>query len=129
MRVHHIIASCLLAWATTAQAGGGHDHGHDHPSLHGGVVAEAKNMDFELVAKADHITLHLRDHGKPASAKGGSAKLTLLNGAQKSSVMLSPAGDSHLAAKGIFAIKSGTKVMALVTLAGKKPIHVRFAIR
>jgi hypothetical protein len=44
-------------------------------------------------------------------------------------VTLSPAGDAHLQAKGSFAIKSGTKVVALVTLAGKKPINVRFAIK
>lgn len=129
MRIHHLIASCLLALASMAQAGGNHDHGHEHPSLHGGIVAEAKDMDFELVAKADQIALHLRDHGKPASVKGGTAKLTLLNGAEKTSVTLSPEGDSHLQAKGSFTIKSGTKVVALVTLAGKKPINVRFAIK
>ncbi len=42
---------------------------------------------------------------------------------------LSPVGDSHLQATGSFAIKSGTKVVALVTLAGKKPINVRFSIK
>jgi hypothetical protein len=133
MRIHHIIASSLLALACSAQAGGehnhGHDHGHEHQSLHGGIVTEAKDMDFELVAKPDQVALHVRDHGKPASAKGATAKLTLLNGTEKTSVTLSPAGDAHLQAKGSFAIKSGTKVVALVTLAGKKPINVRFAIK
>ncbi|MDO9005687.1 MAG: hypothetical protein Q7V20_19750 [Aquabacterium sp.] len=133
MRIHHIIASSLLALAFGAQAGDGHnhghEHGHEHQSLHGGIVTEAKDMDFELVAKPDQIALHVRDHGKPASAKGGTAKLTLLNGAEKTTVTLSPAGDSHLQATGSFAIKSGTKVVALVTLAGKKPINVRFSIK
>ncbi|NBD20100.1 hypothetical protein GTZ97_05370 [Aquabacterium fontiphilum] len=129
MRIHHIIASSLLALACSAQAGGEHNHGHEHQSLHGGIVTEAKDMDFELVAKPDQIALHVRDHGKPASAKGATAKLTLLNGTEKTSVTLSPAGDAHLQAKGSFAIKSGTKVVALVTLAGKKPINVRFAIK
>ena len=96
MRIHHIIASSLLALAFGAQAGDehnhGHEHGHEHQSLHGGIVTEAKDMDFELVAKPDQIALHVRDHGKPASAKGATAKLTLLNGAEKTSVTLSPAG-------------------------------------
>lgn len=133
MRIHHIIASSLLALAFGAQAGDehnhGHEHGHEHQSLHGGIVTEAKDMDFELVAKPDQIALHVRDHGKPASAKGATAKLTLLNGAEKTSVTLSPAGDSHLQAMGNFAIKSGTKVVALVTLPGKKAANVRFAVK
>ena len=118
-------AVIALALASAAHAGGA----HDHSPKHGGVVTEAKDMDFELVAKPDQIALHVRDHGKPVSAKGGAAKLTLLNGTENTTVTLSPVGDSHLQATGSFAIKSGTKVVALVTLAGKKPINVRFSIK
>jgi len=34
--------------------------------MHGGVVVEAKDMGYELVAKPTTIQLFLRDHGKAA---------------------------------------------------------------
>ena len=74
-------------------------------------MVKSKVMDFELVAKSDVITLHLRDHGKPANTQGMSAKLTLLNGTEKSEVMLAPAGGSTLEAKGSFKVAVGTKVV------------------
>ena len=123
-----LLASVLLATGTGAFAAGNHDHGHEHKPLHGGVVVEASDMDFELVAKADQISLHVRDHGKPANVQGASAKLTLLNGSEKSEVQLAPAGDK-LEAKGSFKVGAGTKAVATVTLAGKKPVNVRFALK
>ena len=35
-----------------------HDHGHGDKPLHGGLVTEIKDMDYELVAKPD-VTLPL----------------------------------------------------------------------
>lgn len=106
-----------------------HKHGHEHKPLHGGVVVEANDIDFELVAKSDSLTLFVRDHGKPASTQGATAKLTLLNGTEKTETALAPAGDNKLEAKGTFKVGSGTKAVATVTLAGKKPVNVRFAIK
>ena len=37
----------------------------DHAPKHGGIVIETKAGDLELVAKADSIVVHARDHGKP----------------------------------------------------------------
>ncbi len=68
---------------------------HDHSPRHGGIVTEAGNVDLELVLKADAITLHLRDHGKALKIEGGSAKLTLLSGANKQDVALAPAGEGR----------------------------------
>lgn len=48
-----LLVSALLAIGTSAFAAGNHDHGHEHKPLHGGVVVEASDMGFELVAKAD----------------------------------------------------------------------------
>ncbi len=127
MKITHLLVSLLVACTGAAYAAG--NHGHDHKPLHGGVAVESNDMDYELVAKVDTITLHLRDHGKPATAQGVSAKLTLLNGTEKSEVMLAPAGSSHLEAKGNFKVAAGTKVVALVTMPGKKPANVRFAIK
>jgi hypothetical protein len=113
-----------LAFAAATHAAGP----HDHSPKHGGVVVEANDMDFELVAKPDTIVLHVRDHGKGVSLEGATAKLTLLNGSDKSEATLAPAGD-RLQAKGSFKVATGTKVVALVSLKGKKAANVRFVVK
>jgi hypothetical protein len=92
-------AVIALALASAAHAGGA----HDHSPKHGGVVTEAKDMDYELVAKPAAIQLHLRDHGKPVGDK--------------------------LEATGSFKVGPGTKVVAIVTIAGKPSGTVRFALK
>ena len=99
------LAAVLFLCATgPAHASGG----HDHSPKHGGVVAEAKDMDYELVAKA-------------------SAKLTLMTGTEKQEVELKPAGDKFEAI-GSFKVGPGTKAVAVVTIAGKPTGTVRFVL-
>jgi hypothetical protein len=129
MKTHALFASITLALAGSAYAAGDkHDHAHEHKPMHGGVVVEVKDIDYELVAKPTMIQLHLRDHGKPADVSKASAKLTLLTGAEKQEVELKPAGDK-LEASGTFKVGPGTKVVALVTIAGKSAGTVRFALK
>ena len=128
MKTQALLASIALALAGSAFAAGEHDHAHEHKPLHGGVVVEVKDMDYELVAKPTVIQLHLRDHGKPTDVAKASAKLTLLSGAEKQEVELKPAGDK-LEATGTFKVGPGTKVVALVTIAGKPAGTVRFALK
>ncbi|RZJ57152.1 MAG: hypothetical protein EON49_16345 [Acidovorax sp.] len=129
MNTKYFIATLALAVSGAAFAAGNHAHGDDHKPQHGGIVAGTNDMDYELVAKPDAITLYLRDHGKAASSEGVTAKLTLLNGTEKSEAVLAPAGEGKLEAKGTFKVAAGTKVVALVTLPGKKPANVRFAVK
>jgi hypothetical protein len=131
MKPSSLLAFLVLAVSINVNvlAADKHDHGHEHKPLHGGVVVEASDMDFELVATAEAITLHVRDHGKPASVKGATGKVTVLSGTEKVEAMLAPAGDDKLQAKGSFKVGAGTKVVATVNLAGKKPVNVRFAIK
>ncbi len=83
-----------------------------------------------LAALATTTAAHAAgDHGKPAKTEGVSAKLTLLNGTEKSEAVLVPAGEGRLETKGIFKVAAGTKVVALVTLPGKKAANVRFAVK
>ena len=125
MTPQHLMASLALALCSaTAFA-----HGDDHKPQHGGVVAATADMDYELVARADLLTLHLNEHGKPGNAQGASARITLLNGTDKTEVVLAPVGPSRLEAKGSFKIAPGTKAVALVTLPGKKPANVRFVVK
>lgn len=127
-RITTLLAGIALAFGTAAYAAGDHGAGHDHKPLHGGVVVEASDMDFELVAAAGAISLYIRDHGKPARIEGASAKLTLLNGKDKTEFQLLPAGD-RLQAQGDFKAGPGTKAVAAVALPGKKPVNVRFALK
>jgi hypothetical protein len=101
---------------------------HDLTPRHGGVVVVAKDLDFELVAKATLISLHVRDHGKAVDLSKASAKLTLLTGTLKSEVMLSPVGD-RLQALGSFSVAVGTKAVAVVNLPGKPPKTARFTVK
>ncbi|GAP39047.1 MAG TPA: hypothetical protein PK306_23715 [Aquabacterium sp.] len=128
MKTQALLASIALALAGSAFAAGEHNHAHEHKPLHGGLVVEVKDMDYELVAKPTVIQLHLRDHGKPTDVAKASAKLTLLSGAEKQEVELKPAGDK-LEATGTFKVGPGTKVVALVTIAGKPAGTVRFALK
>jgi hypothetical protein len=129
MKTQTLFAAIALALAGSAFAAGDkHDHAHEHKPLHGGVVVEVKDIDYELVAQPTVIQLHWRDHGKPADVSKASAKLTLLNGTEKQEVELKPAGDK-LEAAGTFKVGPGTKVVALLTVAGKPAGTVRFALK
>ena len=75
------------------------------------------------------ITVHVRDHGKVASTKGATGKLTILAGAEKTEVALAPAGEDRMEAKGSFKVAAGTRIVATINLAGKKPANVRFALK
>ncbi|QPN33425.1 hypothetical protein [Diaphorobacter sp. JS3051] len=128
MKTHAFVAAIALSFAGAAIAAGEkHDHAHEHQSMHGGVVVEVRDMDYELVAKPDSIDLHLRDHGKPADVSQASAKVTLLTGKEKQEVELKPAGDK-LQATGSFKVGPGTKAVAVVTIKGK-PSTARFTLK
>jgi hypothetical protein len=119
------IAAAAIAFAL---AGAAHASGaHDHSPKHGGVVVKVKDIDYELVAKANLIQLYLRDHGKKVDIAKASAKLTLLTGTEKQGVELKPAGDK-LEASGSFKVDPGTKAVAVVTVAGK-PATARFTMK
>ena len=124
-RIAKILTAMCLALSTPAFAAGK----HDHSPKHGGIVVEANDLDFELVAKADLITVHVRDHGKVVGTKGATGKLTILAGSEKTEVALAPAGDDRIEAKGSFKVAAGTRIVATINLQGKKPANVRFALK
>jgi hypothetical protein len=128
MKTYTPIAAIILALAGSAFAAGDkHDHAHEHKPQHGGVVVEVKDMDYELVARPDAMQLHLRDHGKAVDISKASAKLTLLAGTEKQEVELKPAGDK-LEARGAFKVAANTKVVAVVSIAGKSST-ARFVLK
>lgn len=95
-----------------------HAHGHEDKPLHGGLITEIKDVDYELVAKPDVLQLYVRDHGKPVDVSKATAKITLLSGSDKQEVELKPSAD-RLEAKGSFKVTPGTKVVAQVNRASK----------
>jgi hypothetical protein len=100
----------------------------DHTPKNGGVMVETKAGDFEIVAKPDTLQIFFMDHGKPVKFDGAKAKITLLNGTEKSEAELLPAGNK-MEAKGIFKVTKGTKGVAVLTLAGKPPATARFEVK
>lgn len=125
------LRSLLLALTTGLALSGGTamaSGNHDHSARFGGVVVETKAGDFEIVAKPDVMVIYGSDHGKPMKLDGAKAKVTLLNGTEKSEAELVPVGDK-LEARGTFKVGKGTKGVAVVTLAGKPPATARFEIR
>lgn len=103
-------------------------HGEVEPK-HGGVIAVVKDIDYELVAKPDSITIYVEDHGKLVDTKAATAKLTMLTGGKKSQTDLLPAGDNKLQAKGKFDIQIGTKIVSIITLPGKIASTVSFNLK
>lgn len=94
---------------------------------HGGVVATASDLSFELVAEGGNAVIYVEDHGMPMAPTSLKGKLTVLNGAEKSEAELVVAGDK-LEAKGIKLVKGAKVVAALVTPAAKA-ITVRFSVK
>ena len=126
MKFSQVLIALAVSISGTAFAAD--DHGHEAKPMHGGVTAQAKEVDYELVAKADKLQLFMRDHGKPVAVAGMVAKVTLLAGSDKQDVQLQ-VGDGKLEASGSFKVPSGTKAVIAVSKAGKSVASVRFTLK
>jgi hypothetical protein len=82
---------------------------------HGGVVAVASDLGFELVSTPTGAAIYVEDHGKPMAPS------------EKSEAELAVAGDK-LEAKGV-KLAAGAKVVAALTTPAKKAITVRFTVK
>lgn len=105
-------------------------HGHaDHGKpQYGGIYGEAGTFQLELVAHDHEIILYATVHGEPLSTKDASGKLVILSADGKAEVELKPTGGNQLVAKLKTRLASGSKLVANVTLAGKSPANIRYAI-
>lgn len=124
MKLRTLTLATLLAFVPMAYASGD----HKHAAKHGGISVETKQADLEIVAKPEVIQIYMDDHGKPIKLDGAKAKITLLNGTEKTEIELAPAGDK-LEAKGSFKVAKGTKGIVVVTLAGKPAATARFEVK
>lgn len=141
-RKKRYLLATLSALAMSASAYAADDHkGHDHDKkkpaahsedakpLHGGVVTQVKDINYELVAKPDAITLYINDHGKAVELKGTAASVTLLSANDKVEIKLSPVEGNRLEAKGKFNAAAGSKAIASVTMPGKPAINAKFTLK
>jgi hypothetical protein len=121
----------LMVTFATLIAFGGLTWAHEASNLgsaqHGGAVAAAAHMDFELVTEPELIRLYVRDHGKTPDLSKARARLTLLTGGGTQQIELEPAGD-RLEARGNFPPAAGAKAVAVVELGSRRPITVRFLL-
>jgi hypothetical protein len=128
-RIIPIYLSLTLFMSASAYAGGEHSHGDEHHPKYGGVVTELNAVQYELVAKPDSIAIFIEDHGKKVDTKNATAKVTLLNGSEKTVFELTPAGENKLEAKGSFKLDKYWKAVAVVALAGKPAKSIRFTFK
>lgn len=123
------ILSMALLVSPSAFAGGKHSHGDQHHPKYGGVVTELDAVQYELVAKPDSIAIFIEDHGRKVDTKNANAKVTLLNGSEKTIVELKPSGENKLEAKGSFKVDKNSKAVAVVALSGKPAKSIRFVLK
>lgn len=101
---------------------------HGEKPQHGGVVSEAKDLNFELVNQNGKAVIYILDHGQPVDTANASGKLTVLSGSEKTEVELQPAGKNRLATTSDVALIKGAKAIASLTV-GDNKVSVRFSVK
>lgn len=103
-------------------------YAHGAPAAkHGGIVATASDLAFELVRTPDGALIYIDDHGKPKAPTGMKGTLTVLQGTARSQAELVVAGDK-LQAKGV-QLAPGARVVAALTTPAGQAITVRFTVK
>ena len=128
IRTIAVIASAI-ALSAFAQPKDAHKHADEHKPKFGGLVKEVKEIQYEVVAKPDVITVYVEDHGKKVDTKGATGKVTLRHGSDRSEGTLAPAGDNKLEAKGKFNVAPGTTAIVAVKRSGHAEETFRFTLK
>ena len=121
------LKTLLLALALSTYGNAALAHAEHGQPQYGGVVAEAGEMQFEVVGKDGQLTVYLSNHGNPVSATGATGKLIVLVGTVKSEFYLKAVGDNHLQGSG--SIPAGAKLLISIQWPGKKPLQARAVMR
>ena len=121
------LKTLLLVLALSGYGNAALAHAEHGQPQYGGVVAEAGEMQFEVVGKDGLLTVYLSNHGNPVLAAGATGKLIAMAGTSKSEFELKAAGDSRLQGSG--SIPAGAKLLISVQWVGKKPMQARAVMR
>lgn len=120
-----LLTALLLVTSLTV----GTVHAHGEKPRHGGVMSEANELNFELVADSGNAAIYVLDHGAMVPTTKASGKLLVLSGGKKTEVALVPAGDNKLVTASAVSLAAGTKAIATLDLGDKQTISVRFAVK
>lgn len=94
---------------------------------HGGQLRMVQQYHYELVVKANEVSVYVTDHGgKKFDTRGVTGTATLLSGKSKASVKLMPAGDNQMKGSGKFELAPDMKVVVSIALAGQPALQGRF---
>jgi copper(I)-binding protein len=124
MKLASILAAAMIAVAAPTV----HAHAEHGQPQYGGIYGEAGTFQAELLIKDTQATIYLSNHDDVISSKGATGKLTILGADGKSEVELKPGADNQMTATLKAKPAKGTKVMATITLPGKKAANVRYVI-
>jgi hypothetical protein len=119
--------ACALFLAAALPTAPAWAHGDGTPK-HGGIVASANDLAFELVVQADGATIYIEDHDTPLATDGFTGKLSVLKDGVKSEAPLKAVAPNTLVAKGV-SLGAGNKVVAVITTPQKQTMAVRFTLR
>ncbi|HUX31566.1 MAG TPA: hypothetical protein VMV78_13225 [Thiobacillus sp.] len=94
---------------------------------HGGQVRMVQQYHYELVVKANEVSVYITDHaGKEIGAQGATGTATILSSKSKASVKLVPAGDNQMKGSGKFELAPDMKVVVSIALPGQTALQGRF---
>lgn len=94
---------------------------------HGGQLRMVQQYHYELVVKANEVSVYITDHaGKKIDTRGATGTATVLSGKSKASVQLTPAGDNQMKGAGKFELAPDMKVVVSIALAGQTALQGRF---
>lgn len=103
------------------------EHLDTQTAPHGGQLRTVQQYNYELVVKADEVSVYVTDHdGKKFDTRGATGTATLLSGKSKASVKLTPAGDNQMKGSGKFKLTPDMKVVISIALAGQAALQGRF---
>lgn len=129
MKFSSSFATVLISLVATVAAPLAHAHAEHGQPQYGGIYGEAGTFQAELVIKDAQATLYLSNHDETLSAKGASGKLIIMGADGKSStVVLVPGVGNQLLAKLENKPAAGSKIIASITLPGRQPANIRYAI-
>lgn len=121
------VLALIAALAFAAPAAAQHKHGADHKGPNGGPVADVAGVHAELVVSGSTITLNILDEANKAlPTKGYSGSVLVVNGNDRETVALAPAGDSALKGDAKKAVAKGSAISVTLKTAAGKSGQARF---
>ncbi|WP_197722781.1 hypothetical protein [Sulfurivermis fontis] len=124
--LHTLLAAAALSCASLAFA-----HSDEYLDTivtpHGGQMRMAGMHHFELVVEQGTLTVYLTDHAdQPVASAGASGSATVLVGRNRSTIVLTPAGDNRLTGQGEFTLDAAMRVVLSISVAGQPAEQARF---